>query len=148
MIGFEMTAQGSNRFHRSSGAWTEGSMIGLKFALSLPKVNPPGIGGGRRDILSAVESSFGKIKAALLNAVCSGGVNFRLFITRDIKVNYFFDYSKTSTQIQQEFLHLLAKSEKEIGDQVMIHLCRTIQDFTLHNFNKKGSLLLKIDVDL
>jgi len=148
MIGFEMKASGSNGFKRSSGAWSEGSMIALKFVMSLPKVNPPGMGKTRRGMISAIESSFGKIKAILLRDVCSSGNNFTLFLTRDIKLKYFFDYSKKPERVQREFLHLLAKSEGEIGDQVMMHICRTIQDFQMHNITKNGDLTLTIDVDL
>jgi hypothetical protein len=42
MIGFKMKAEGSNGFRRSSGAWTEGSLIALKVALSIPEGNPSG----------------------------------------------------------------------------------------------------------
>ena len=148
MIGFEMKASGSNEFKRSSGAWIEDSLIALKSAMLLPKASSPGLGKTRRGIISAIESSFGKIKAILLDDVCSSGRNLTLFLTRNIKLKYFFDYSKKPDQMRREFLHLLAKSEREIGDQVMMHICRTIQDFQMHNVTKNGDLVLTIDVDL
>jgi hypothetical protein len=75
-------------------------------------------------------------------------MNFTLFMTGDINLKYFFDYSKSADQIESEFLHLLANDQEELGDQVMIHICRTIQDFILHNFDNNGPLILTIDVDL
>jgi hypothetical protein len=148
VIGFEIKAEGSNGFRRSSGAWTEGSLIALKVVLSLPKVNPPGQGGLKRGILDSIEASFGKIAKALLRNICADGMNFTLFMTGDINFKYFFDYSKSADQIESEFLHLLANDQEELGDQVMIHICRTIQDFILHNFDNNGPLILTIDVDL
>jgi hypothetical protein len=148
MVGFELKAEGSNGFRRSTGAWTEGSLIALKIAMSTPKVNPPGTGKPSRGILDSIEASFGKIAKYLLRSVCSDGMNFTLFLTGDIKLKFFFDYSKSGDQLKGEFLKALAGSQEELGDQVMIHLCRTIQDFIMHNFDRTGDLVLKIDVDL
>ena len=148
MIGFEIEAEGSNGFRRSSGAWTEGSLIALKIALSLPKVNPSGQGGFKRGILDSIEASFGKIAKALLRNICADGMNFTLFMEGDIMFRYFFDYSKSADQIESEFVRVLAEDQEELGDQVMIHICRTIQEFILHNFDKNGPLTLTIDVDL
>ena len=148
MIGFEMTAEGSNGFRRSSSAWTEGSLIALKVAMSIPKVNAPGMGKTNRGIIDSIESSFGKIAKNLLHSVCSDGMNFTLFLTGDIKLKFFFDSAKSGDQLEGEFLKALAGAQAELGDQVMIHLCRTIQDFILHNFDETGELILKINVDL
>lgn len=148
MIGFEMEATGSNGFKRSSSAWTEGSLIALKVAMSIPKVNAPGMGKTNRGVLDSIEASFGRIAKNLLHNVCSDGMNFTLFLTGDIKLKFFFDYSKSGDQLEGEFLKALAGSQEELGDQVMIHLCRTIQDFMLLNFDKNGELILKIDIDL
>ena len=36
-----------------------------------------------------------------------------------------------------------------IGDQVMIHICRTIEEFITHNIsNLNDELILTIDIDL
>lgn len=148
MIGFKMKADGSNGFKRSSSAWTEGSLIALKVAMSIPKVNTPGSGGSSRGVLNSIEASFGKIAKNLLHTICSDGMNFTLFLEGDINLKFFFDYSKSGDQLEGEFLKALAGTQEELGDQVMIHLCRTIQDFILHNFDKNGNLILTIDVDL
>ncbi len=148
MIGFEMSAFGSNGFKRKSSAWTEGSMTSLKFAASLPKVNPSFSGGGNRSMISQVEASFGRIRATLLSEVCAGGLSFGLVLTRNIKLKYYFDESKSGEQTQSEFLGVLAGAKGSIGDQVMIHLCRTLQDFKLHSLMKSGPHFVTIDVDL
>jgi hypothetical protein len=148
MIGFEMEATGSNGFRRSSGAWTEGSMIALKIVLSAPKVNPPGMGGTRRGMIGSIEASFSKIAKSLLDRVCALGKDFTLFLKGDISLRHHFDYSKSSDQVKSEFLHALATAHGEIGDQVMIHLCRTIEDFIIMNLTSNDKLTLTVDIDL
>ena len=148
MIGFEMEATGSNGFRRKSGAWTEGSMIGLKIILSAPVVNPPGTSPARPSMIGSIEASFSKIAKSLLDRVCAMGKNFTLFLTGDISLRHHFDYSKSSSQVKSEFLHALATAHGEIGDQVMIHLCRTIEDFIIMNLTSNDKLTLTVDIDL
>ncbi len=148
MIGFKLKAEGSNGFRYSRSLWTEGSMIALKIALSLPKVNPSGRGGFNRGVIRSIEASFNKIAKSLFNNICSDGLNFTLFVTGDMKFKYVFDYSKKPDQIKSEFLHLLASTGEEIGDQVLIHLCRSIEFFFMHNIEKTGRLILNVDIDL
>ena len=149
MIGFDLEATGSNGFRRSSGAWTEGSLIALKLAMSTPKVNPPGSGGTNRGILDSIEASFSKIAKILLHNVCSMGVAFTLFMKGDIKFKYVFDSGKSADQVESEFLHMLANaSGGGVGDQVMIHICRTIEDFITQNLTSNDVLILTIEIDL
>jgi hypothetical protein len=149
-IGFDLEATGSNGYRRSSGAWTEGSLVALKIAMSAPKVNPPGMGGTRRGMLDSIEASFSKIAKALLGRVCSMGVNFTLFMKGDLKFKYVFESSKSADQVESEFLHLLANaSGGGVGDQVMIHICRTIEEFITYNISDlDDGLILSIDIDL
>lgn len=151
-IGFDLEATGSNGFRRSSGAWTEGSLIALKVAMSVPKVNPPGRGGMNRGILNSIEANFSKIAKNLLHSVCSMGVPFTLFMKGDIKFKYVFESGKSADQVELEFLHMLAVATDDddgVGDQVMIHICRTIQDFITQNIsNLNDKLILTIDIDL
>jgi hypothetical protein len=149
-IGFDLEATGSNGYRRSSGAWTEGSLIALKIVMSAPKVNPPGMGGTRRGMLDSIEASFSKIAKALLQRVCSMGVGFTLFMKGDMKFKYVFESGKSADEVESEFLHMLASaSGGGIGDQVMIHICRTIEEFILHNIsNLNDELTLTIDIDL
>jgi hypothetical protein len=149
-IGFDLEATGSNGYRRSSGAWTEGSLVALKIAMSAPKVNPPGMGGTRRGMLDSIEASFSKIAKNLLRNVCSMGVGFTLFMKGDIKFKYVFESGKSADEVESEFLHMLASaSGGGIGDQVMIHICRTIEEFiTLNISNLNDELTLTIDVDL
>ena len=149
-IGFDLEANGSNGFRRKSGAWTEGSLIALKLAMSAPKVNPPGSGGTNRGILDSIEASFSKIAKALLGRVCSMGVPFTLFMKGDLKFKYVFESGKSADQVESEFLHMLANaSGGGVGDQVMIHICRTIEDFITQNIsNLNDELILTIDIDL
>jgi hypothetical protein len=149
MIGFELSATGSNGFRHKSGAWTEGSLVALKIVLSAPKVNPPGFGGTRRGMIGSIEASFAKIADALLNRVCSMGADFILFVTGDMKFKYVFDSAKSSDQVRSEFLHAIASTREEIGDQVMIHICRAIELFIMHNFDRMGEkLILNMEIDL
>jgi hypothetical protein len=149
-IGFDLEATGSNGYRRSSGAWSEGSLISLKIIMSVPKANPPGMGGTRRGILGSIEASFSKIAKNLLSRVCSMGVDFTLFMKGDIKFKYVFESGKSADQVESEFLNLLANaSDGGVGDQVMIHICRTIEEFmTLNISNLNDDLVLTIDLDL
>lgn len=148
MIGFNLTADGSNGFRRKSGAWSEGSLIALKLVMSLPKVNPSGMGGQRRSVLGAIESSFSSIAKSKLDSVCAQGANFTLFMKGDRSFKFFFDYSKSSDELKTAFLRHLGGSDGEIGDQVMIQVCQTILDFQTLNFDSNDSLILTIDLDL
>jgi len=148
MIGFELEATGSNGFRHSSSAWSEGSLIALKVVLSLPKANPSGMGGARRGMLDSIESSFSSIAKSMMDKICADGVNFTLFVKGDMNFKYYFDYSKSSDEIKTEFLRHLGKAEGGVGDQVLIHFCRTINDFFTANFSSNGPLILNIDIDL
>jgi hypothetical protein len=67
----------------------------------------------------------------------------------DVKFKMFWDYSKSSDEIKAEFLRRFGeKADGEIGDQVLIHICRTIQDFFLVNLTNNEPLILEIDLDL
>jgi hypothetical protein len=148
-IGFDLEAKGSNGFRRSSGAWTEGSLIALKIVMSVPKVNVPGTGKTNRGIISGIEASFSQVAKSLLDNVTSDGMNFTLFMKGDVKFKMFWDYSKSSDEIKAEFLRRFGeKADGEIGDQVLIHICRTIQDFFLVNLTNNEPLILEIDLDL
>jgi hypothetical protein len=80
--------------------------------------------------------------------VCACGVNFTLFLKRDIAFKYYFDSSKSSAQIQSELYNKFAGEVGEVGDQVMINLCTLIDDFLTLNFTSNAALVLTIDVDL
>jgi len=149
MIGFELKARGTNGFRRDSAAWTEGSLIALKIILSVPKANPPGSGGARRGQIGSIEASFAKIANNLLNRVCGMGADFTLFVSGDMEFKYVFESSKSGEQIRNELLHTIASTQEEIGDQVMIHMCRTIEQFILHNIDwLDEELILNIEIDL
>lgn len=148
MIGFELKAEGSNGFRQKRSAWTEGSLLALKVALSIPKVNPSGQGKSRRAILDGIEASFSSIAKSALDSVCAEGPNFTLFMKRDVAFKYHFDYSKSSDRIKSEFLGMIASQVDGLGDQVMIYLCQTIQDFKTMNFDSNDTLVLTIDLDL
>jgi hypothetical protein len=148
-IGFDLKATGSNGFRHESGAWTEGSLVALKIVMSTPKVNVPGSGGTNRGIIGSIEASFSRIAKSLLSRVCSMGANFTLFMKGDINFKYVFESGKSSSQTESEFLHMLAgATDGGIGDQVMIHLCRTIEAFVIMNLTSNDKLILTIDIDL
>ena len=66
-----------------------------------------------------------------------------------MRFKYVFEPGKRGEQVKSEFLHVIASTQEEIGDQVMIHLCRTIEAFVLHNLDRRGQeLILNVDIDL
>jgi hypothetical protein len=102
-------------------------------------------------MIGSIENSFSKIAKIKLSNVCSMGMQFKLFLTGDIKLTYVFARGKSGATIEQEFLRLLATaSGGGIGDQVMIHMCNAIENFVLHNLTRRNqrNLTLTIDIDL
>jgi hypothetical protein len=100
-------------------------------------------------MIGSIEASFAKIADALLNRVCAMGADFTSFVTGDMKFKYVFDISKSSDQIRSELLHAIASTREEIGDQVIIHICKAIEMFILHNFDRTGEkLILNMEIDL
>lgn len=149
MIGFEMTAEGSNGFRQKRGAWTEGSMMSIKALLTIGSiVNKDQQHGLQRGVVSQIEAQFKKIADSMFSSICSMGIAFTLFVKGDIRFKYYFDPTKGSDEIQRELLFLFKSTEKEIGSQVMIYFCRIIQDFVRDNFDSNDDLILTINIDL
>jgi hypothetical protein len=149
VIGFELHATGSNGYRRESASWTEGSLVALKVALAIPKVNPPGIKKAQSKAISGIEASFKQLADAMFDNVCGIGLDFTLVMTGDIELRYRFESRKTSEQTKSELINLIASKTEKIGDQVMIHICRNIQEFVMLNFNSTSrDLMMNIDIDL
>jgi hypothetical protein len=149
MIGFEMKAEGSNGFRQKRGAWTEGSLMALKvIARAGSFANKDRMGGVQSGALSSIEASFKKIADNLFRSVCSAGLDLTLFVTGDLEFKYVFESGKSADQVMSELLNLMAAQESEMGDQVMIAFCRTIENFIMLNFDSKQQLVLTIDIDL
>jgi hypothetical protein len=149
MIGFRLTANGSGGFRQTKEAWSEGSMMALHLiATGASLANKDGMHTGERGVISQIEASFSKIAKIRFEKVCACGVNFTLFMKRDIAFKYYFDASKSSAQIQSELYNKFAAATGEVGDQVMINFCTLIDDFLTLNFSSNAPLILTIDVDL
>ncbi len=147
MIGFEMTGKSNHGFYWHSGAWTEGSLLFAKLSLSArklplpmwasPAVNAPvGTAGGQQ--VSAIHDYFAKFKAILVYDAAYLGFRADLVVWGGAKtyLTYTFDPSMSSDQAAMEFLWKVGKAE--LGDQVVIHLCRCIQEFRLDEITRKG----------
>jgi hypothetical protein len=127
MIGFEINATSNVGFSRARGAWTEGSLWLAKTALS--KTAPKGTGMFTPDLLGGIEAQFGNVKDALVNDI--GGLEnlFYLNLTGAILGTIKFDPS-TPAEIQAwKLLNAISLNNTELGDQVMIYLCKCICDF-------------------
>jgi hypothetical protein len=127
MIGFEMTATSNIGFNRTRGAWTEGSLWLAKTALS--KTAPKGTGMFTPDLIGGIETQFDKLKDVLVNEV--GGVEnmFYMTITGSILMTMKFDPSTPANITIWKLLHNIALNNTELGDQVMIYICKCITDF-------------------
>jgi len=149
MIGFEMKAEGSNGFRQTRGAWTEGSLMALKvIARAGSFANKDKLGSVQSGALSSIEASFKKIADNLFRSICSMGVSLTLFVSGDLEFKYVFESGKNADQVMSELLNLMASQESEMGDQVMIAFCRTIENFIMLNIGSNDKLVLKIDIDL
>ncbi|MDP9896732.1 hypothetical protein J2W32_005842 [Variovorax boronicumulans] len=150
MIGFELKARGSYGFKQSRSAWTEGSLIALKAVALADNFANKTQQTARNGALTQIEEQFKKIADARFGAICSFGLDFTLFLEGDIKLKYFFDSRKNSSQIQSEFLNALRGQTAKLGDQVVIYMAQTIEDFVTTVFDKtdEEELILHINVDL
>lgn len=127
MIGFEITATSNVGFNRTRGAWTEGSLWLAKKALS--KTAPKGIDMFTPDIIGGIEAQFSNLKDVLVSKV--GGVEnmFFMTITGSIMMSMKFDPSSPANITIWKLLNGISLNNTELGDQVMIYLCKCITDF-------------------
>jgi hypothetical protein len=130
MIGFELTATSNVGFSRTRGAWTEGSFWLAKKALS--KTAPKGTGIFTPDLIGGIEEQFDKLKDVLVNDV--GGVEnfFYLNLTGSVLGTIKFDPATPANIKIWRLLHQISLNNTELGDQVMIYLCKCITDFDDH----------------
>jgi len=150
MIGFELKARGTYAFKQTRSAWTEGSLIALKAVALADNFANKTQQTARNGTLTQIEQQFKKIADARFGTICSFGLDFTLFLEGDIKLKYFFDSTKDSSQIQSEFLNALRGQTAKLGDQVVIYMAQTIEDFVTMAFDRTDGeeLILHINVDL
>jgi len=152
MIGFEITATSNVGFSRTRGAWTEGSLWLAKKALS--KTAPKGVDMFTPDLIGGIEKQFGNLKDVLVNEV--GGVEnlFYLNVSGSILMTMKFDPSTPANIKVWKLLNGISLNNTELGDQVMIYLCKCITDFDDHVTVKTafGGLqttpILNVDIEL
>ena len=127
MIGFEINATSNVGFNRTRGGWTEGSLWLAKAALS--KTAPKGAGMFTPDLIGGIEAQFGDLKDILVNKV--GGIEnlFYLTVTGSILLTMKFDPATPASIKVWRLLNNIGLNNTELGDQVMIYLCKAITDF-------------------
>ncbi len=130
MIGFEITATSNVGFSRTRGAWTEGSLWLAKKALS--KTAPKGVDMFSPDLIGGIEKQFGNLKDVLVSEV--GGVEnlFYLNVSGSVLMTMKFDPSTPANIKVWKLLNGISLNNTELGDQVMIYLCKCITDFDDH----------------
>lgn len=127
MIGFELTATSNVGFARTRGAWTEGSLWLAKKALS--KTAPKGTDMFTPDLVGGIEKQFGKLKDALVSEVGAVENFFYLNLTGAVLGTIKFDPATPANIKIWRLLHQISLNNAELGDQVMIYLCKCITDF-------------------
>lgn len=127
MIGFELTATSNVGFARTRGAWTEGSLWLAKTALS--KTAPKGTGMFTPDLIGGIEEKFGDLRDVLVMKI--GGIEnfFYLNLTGAVLGTIKFDPTTPANIKIWKLLHQISLNNTELGDQVMIYLCKCITDF-------------------
>jgi hypothetical protein len=148
MFGFEMTGRSTHGFYWHSSAWTEGSLLFAKLALSArklplpmwagPVVNAP-VGGAAGKEVGAIKELFGQFKALMLYDVANLGIDAYLVVWGGEKT-YLTHVFRASDSNDHAAMELLWKVDRaELGEQVVIHLCRCLQDFRLDEITKNRS---------
>ncbi|MBS1792199.1 MAG: hypothetical protein JSS81_00005 [Acidobacteria bacterium] len=150
MIGFNITATSNVGFSRNRGGWTEGSLWFAKAALS--KTAPKGTGMFTPDLLGAIEAQFGNLKDVLIRDVGGVGNYFLMNVTGSILMSMTFRPETPANIVVWKLLNGIGLNNTELGDQVMIQLCKMIVDFDEYLTLKSGALgqtpLLTIDIEL
>ena len=146
MIGFELSATSNAGFQRNYSSWTEGSMWlvkGFKTASGLPSpidlALEEGVSAMLPGIEDLIEPAFRHILRGYLIKLAGIGHEIGVSIygeEESYSTYYVFDPEAGGRTMVQQFLqHLRWASDayrQELGDQVMIHLCKTITDFDDH----------------
>ncbi len=147
MIGFELSARGSNGFKFNSSAWTEGD---IWIANALKAVPKSPLKQAQGTIVDGIESQFKKLGQNMFwNYVVNFGLDLHLTVKGDFNFMYQFKASKSSDQIARELLQLISEQDEEMGDQVTIHFANCFKNFQLHVvMGNTNDLKLVIDIDL
>lgn len=133
MIGFTIKVTSNIGYNPNEyTSWTEGSMWLAEKALSkfAPKESP--IAMLTPDLLSGIESQFSKLKNILVTQVGGIGNMFFVGIYGSVFIFTKFDPSQPANMIVWQFLNRIGNCGVEIGDQVMIQLCKHITAFDEH----------------
>lgn len=147
MIGFKLDATGSQGFHFSSSAWTEGD-IWIAHALKAVPKSP--LKQGQGAIVNAIERQFNKLGQVMFwSYVINFGLDLHLTVKGDFNFMYQFQASKPSEQIARELLKIIEDQKEDMGDQVTIHFANCFKNFQIHVISGDTSnLKLVIDIDL
>ena len=148
MIGFEMTAEGTN-FRQKRGAWTEGSLLALDASTRLfGLVARNKLAGVQGKMIEQIGAAFKKLASERLQRTCSLGLEFTLFMQGDNNFRYHFEPDKSAEQTVSELYNLFASQMKSVGDQVIIYFCAIVDDFVVVNIDADPPLILTITLRL
>ncbi len=161
MIGFSLKATSNTRFTRDYSQWTEGDVWLAKAFEIVRGINSPAEMALGQVWSAAIESPADAASAAfkaLLNGMLSdlAGVRNQMGVTVEgIGGTYFchglLNVKESGIPMIREFLATMKRASdaynREIGDQVMIQICKTIKMFDLHlgTGNSVGQLWIEID---
>lgn len=148
MIGFEMTGYSNFGFAWHSSAWTEGSLLFAEVALSARKLPLPAwssyfvnwaVSKPAKKEVGAIKNLFSQFKAILLYDAANLGIEAYLVVWGGPKtfLTHLFHAGDAADQAAIEFLWKIERAE--LGEQVVIHLCRCLQDFRLDVVSKNPS---------
>ena len=147
MIGFELSATGSDGFKFNSSALTEGDLR-IGNALKVVPKNP--LKKAQGALIKGIEGQFNKLGQTMFwTYVVNFGMNLHLTVKGDMNFMYQFKSSKPADQIARELLQLIEDQDEDMGDQVTIHFANCFKHFQLHVVTGNTSNLnLVINIDL
>ncbi|MBK7706520.1 MAG: hypothetical protein IPJ30_12275 [Acidobacteria bacterium] len=146
MIGFELNATSNTRFTRNYTQWTEGEVWLAKAFEVVRGISSPAEMVLGQAWSAAIESPADAATAAfkgLLNGMLAdlAGVRNQMGVTVEGVGGTFFchgllNINESGIPMIREFLATIKRASdaygREIGDQVMIQICKTIKMFDLH----------------
>jgi hypothetical protein len=105
------------------------------------------VGGANAKEVAAVEDFFKEIKNTLLYDVANLGLDLYLVVWGDVYFTHQFQPLRSGYQGAVELLTKVANAE--LGEQVVINLCRCLQDYRLEVIMKDlRDLWLYVKIDL
>ena len=127
MIGFEIKANGLGGWSWDRGAWTEGSLMLAKIAITVSGKNP--YKGAQQGTLAGIEEGFQTLRVLGFREICGYKWDMTLTVKGDMRFRYDFRHDASVDQTLMELLRKIKNCGEKMRDQVGLYFCAAIRDY-------------------